>query len=64
MYFSAEDVKLTHPARPLDTAQLVAKWLKDGRTYEAALVLGFGAGSAIRRQGGTASFRAAVLHQR
>ena len=44
MYFNAEGVKLTHPARPLDTAQLVANSLEDGQSYEVALILGFGAG--------------------
>lgn len=43
MSFSAEGVKLTHPARPLETAALVANSLVDGQPYEATLVLGFGA---------------------
>jgi len=43
MSFAAEGVKLTHPARPLETAALVANSLADGSTYEALLMLTFGA---------------------
>jgi len=43
MSFHADGVKLTHPARPLETASLVANSLVDGSAYEATLSLGFGA---------------------
>ena len=42
MTFSADGVKLTHPARPLETAALVANSLAEGGSYEATLTLGFG----------------------
>jgi len=42
MSFTAEGVKLTHPARPLETAALVANSLTDGQPYEATLTLRFG----------------------
>jgi len=50
MSFFAEGVKLTHPARPLETAALVANSLVDGSTYEARLALTFGAGGRVGMQ--------------
>jgi hypothetical protein len=42
MSFMADGVKLTHPARPLETATLVANSLAEGSYYEATVTLAFG----------------------
>ena len=44
MSYTAEGVKLTHPARPLETAALVANSLAGGSYFEAVLHLLFGQG--------------------
>lgn len=44
MSYAADEVKLTHPARPLDTAGLVANSLADGSYFDAVLNLSFGEG--------------------
>jgi len=46
MSYAADEVKLTHPARPLDTAGLVANSLADGSYFDAVLNLSFGEGRA------------------
>jgi hypothetical protein len=43
MSYAADGVKLTHPARPLETAVLVANSLAEGSWFEATLVLSFAA---------------------
>lgn len=61
MFFSADGVKPTHPSQPLETAQRVANSLVDGKSYEATLVLTFGADGrrglapALRQAGDAAS---------
>ena len=43
MSYVAEGVRLTHPARPLETASLVSNSLVDGSYFDACLALSFGA---------------------
>jgi hypothetical protein len=43
MNFAATDVKLTHPTKPLSTAQTIFNSLAEGSSYEAQLRLDFGA---------------------
>lgn len=43
MSFSASDLKPAHPTKPLSVAQTIFNALTEGATYEAELVLGFGA---------------------
>lgn len=43
MNFAASDVSLTHPTKPLSTAQTIFNALNDSANYEAVLRLSFGA---------------------
>jgi len=43
MNFAASDVKPTHPAKPMQTAQTVFNSLQEGSDFEAVFKLGFGA---------------------
>ena len=43
MNFAASDVSLNHPTKPMNTAQTIFNALSEGASYEAVLLLSFGA---------------------